>query len=908
MISGNETLSSNDGQDRSPALLFKAGKYLLQRTLTILITIVVGVFITVVIANRGGMLDSAVRVKIDRKIFVLRVENSDFEEDFDEERQKLEAAEGLTSSFWPKHLRYTLRALMLDWGDVLDRRKFNAWVPARAGLANIVDSRDIVLARLPNTLLLSGTAFLLLALLGIPMALYLSRHEEGRLDRIIGMLTPLSSVPSWVIGILLVFLFAVQFRIFPIGKMYDSIPPQTLWETIKVVSHHMFLPVLAVVLSLIFQLVYSWRTYLLIYSNEDYLILARAKGLKKNAIDFHYILRPAFPYLITSLAVTLVSFWQMTTALEFFFQWPGIGKAFVDALPNFNSEVMYPGEMSIILAIVVLFAYLLGITVFSLDLMYLLFDPRVRVGSQDGSVLLYQKSINKGWRANLKGLFIRPENQTVRLYEPVQNQRPVKHIADILHDLLSGLIKSPPVIISGIKNIVKSISLFPSGLIGLILVCLLVLVSILVLIFIPFDPVAKEWAGSGFSKTPSVAKLALPKWVNWFRRDDLPVTTVLSSSTGSFAAQTIVDESGASHARMDFLFDYPYSEFPGEIALYLNASYAEKLPFVALTWITPDGREINLKGGAVTRDFTYPFAENVPVSRAIRRNEHLKNWFVTSGSHKTPSYYLLFADPDADEPRVVQGKYTLRVDSMFFEKDNNLDAKLVIFGLVEGWAGTDYLRRDLSIPLLWGLPLALFIGVLGSVTTSLIALILAAASAWLGGWVDYLLQRLTEVNMILPVMAVSVLLFSYYNLSIWLIIGIIILSTVLGNSIKGFRAAFMQEKALGYVEAAKTYGASDGRIITHYLARRIVPTLIPQMVILIPNFIFLEATLAIFNISDPRYPTWGRMLYSALRYGALYGSRFWVLEPLALMLITGLAFVLISFALNRTLIPHLRND
>jgi peptide/nickel transport system permease protein len=85
-----------------------------------------------------------------------------------------------------------------------------------------------------------------------------------------------------------------------------------------------------------------------------------------------------------------------------------------------------------------------------------------------------------------------------------------------------------------------------------------------------------------------------------------------------------------------------------------------------------------------------------------------------------------------------------------------------------------------------------------------------------------------------------------------------------------------------------------------------LPTIIPQTVMLIPSFIFLEATLAIFNISDVRYPTWGRMIYSGLRYGALFGSEFWVLQPIVLMLSTGLAFVLISFALNHILTPHLK--
>jgi len=108
-----------------------------------------------------------------------------------------------------------------------------------------------------------------------------------------------------------------------------------------------------------------------------------------------------------------------------------------------------------------------------------------------------------------------------------------------------------------------------------------------------------------------------------------------------------------------------------------------------------------------------------------------------------------------------------------------------------------------------------------------------------------------------------------------------------------------------YVEAAKAYGASNSRIIFHYLIPRIVPILIPQLVSLIPSYVFLEATLGIFNVHSD-YPTWGRIIYEALRHGAYYGSNFWVLEPLSLLLLTGLAFAMLGFALERILNPRIR--
>ena len=88
---------------------------------------------------------------------------------------------------------------------------------------------------------------------------------------------------------------------------------------------------------------------------------------------------------------------------------------------------------------------------------------------------------------------------------------------------------------------------------------------------------------------------------------------------------------------------------------------------------------------------------------------------------------------------------------------------------------------------------------------------------------------------------------------------------------------------------------------------RIIPTLIPQLVILIPSYVFLEATLGIFNVYSI-YPTWGRIISEALAHGGVYGSSFWVLEPIALLLLTGLAFAMLGFSLERILNPRIMKD
>lgn len=351
-------------------------------------------------------------------------------------------------------------------------------------------------------------------------------------------------------------------------------------------------------------------------------------------------------------------------------------------------------------------------------------------------------------------------------------------------------------------------------------------------------------------------------------------------------------------------FDYDYADFPTEVILYLEGEFLEKRPFISLTWITPDGREIKTKSVSAERFVNFAWDKNLNVGRLVSDNPNWERWFNFGQVNTTPPFYVLFADPFASQPQILPGAYQLKVQALLFEADADVKAELVLLGQVYGAAGTDFLRRDLTVPLLWGMPFALAVGLAGALLTTLLAVLLAAGGVWLGGWVDGLIQRLTEANMVLPVLAVSVLAYAMFGIDLWVILGAIVLLNVFGTPAKTFRAAFLQVKEAPYIEAARAYGVGNTRMILTYLVPRIVPVLVPQLVALIPGFVFLEATLGLFNIKSD-YPTWGRIIYEGLSRGALYGSRFWVLEPLTLLLLTALAFAMLGTALERILNPRL---
>ena len=122
----------------------------------------------------------------------------------------------------------------------------------------------------------------------------------------------------------------------------------------------------------IFIEIFAWRTFFLIYSSEDYVDMAKAKGLSSRDIERKYILRPTLPTIITSFALLMITIIVGGPIIETLFVWPGIGRAQFQAIGLFDTPV--------ILGITVVYAYLLAITVFILDFVYALVDPRVKIG------------------------------------------------------------------------------------------------------------------------------------------------------------------------------------------------------------------------------------------------------------------------------------------------------------------------------------------------------------------------------------------------------------------------------------------------------------------------------------------------------------------------------------------------
>jgi peptide/nickel transport system permease protein len=347
-------------------------RYTAYRAFFLFLAVGVGIYLTVIVANMGGALDQIRINEIRADVGAAMAGNPALRHlPQDEVRALIEAevqnrihALGLDEPFFPKRsFVYLWNAMTVQLG----------WAESMTSDAGSKQVRLILLERLPYTLALFGTANLLLFFLTLFIALFLSRRYGSFLDKATIALAPSSSAPGWFYGLFLILIFAAVLRVLPWGGLTDAPVPETTLGYVLSIAKHMILPTVAVVSSTFFASIYAWRTFFLIYSSEDYVELARAKGLSSRAVDMRYVLRPTLPPIITNFLLVLITMWMGQIVLETVFQWPGLGRAFYQAIQLNDTPVM--------IGITVIFGYLLAVTVFALDFVYAIVDPRVRVGA-----------------------------------------------------------------------------------------------------------------------------------------------------------------------------------------------------------------------------------------------------------------------------------------------------------------------------------------------------------------------------------------------------------------------------------------------------------------------------------------------------------------------------------------------
>lgn len=265
---------------------------------------------------------------------------------------------GLDQPLWQQYLRFLGNVARLDFNYSL------AMYPAKVV--------DLIAQALPWTmgLLLTSTliAFTIGTLLGGLMA-------WPRAPRYLSYLMPplftFSAIPYYLLGMLLVYVFAFRLKLFPISGGADTgtVPTLTLQYALTIV-HHSILPGLSIVLAACGSWALAMRGMMVTTQGEDFMTLAEAKGLKGRRIFLGYGMRNALLPQITSLALSLGHVVSGALLVEIIFQYPGIGTLLFKAVSGFDYFTIYGIVFFIIVSV--------GLATLLLDLTYHVLDPRIK--------------------------------------------------------------------------------------------------------------------------------------------------------------------------------------------------------------------------------------------------------------------------------------------------------------------------------------------------------------------------------------------------------------------------------------------------------------------------------------------------------------------------------------------------
>ncbi len=342
-------------------------RYFVVRTINMLLVLMIVVFILSAAYSYGT--EKEIKSRIHR---IVRVEISKMDEPpaggFDKYRRERTAHLMRKHDFhlprWQRILIQTKDVLTLDFGH------------ARIMTSNTgsQDVLDIIMDRLPNTILLFTSAAVLYTTLGIAIGLKAAQNAGSKLDKFLSLFSiSTTSMPLWWVGMLAVTIFVHHLHWFPHpNKNPGLISEVGFIEHTTELLHIMILPL--IVLVFVFFGARAWITRNIITGvlEEDYIMAARAKGLSERKVIYGHTLRSAAPPVITSAIYALMMSISGAMIAEVIFGWPGMGLLLRHAV-LFHNDVPVIVGASFMIAFVHIFGYYLA------DLIYGFLDPRVEM-------------------------------------------------------------------------------------------------------------------------------------------------------------------------------------------------------------------------------------------------------------------------------------------------------------------------------------------------------------------------------------------------------------------------------------------------------------------------------------------------------------------------------------------------
>jgi len=345
-----------------------AGRTLAVRGVTLFGVLIVSLLLVIVVLGATGVSDRMLGAIVSDQVRQLRQTLAQTIRDPDEleravqaERRSLESFYGLDRPWYLRLPDMVWRVLTLDLGSARTLKSFS-------GSSRV---SDIVLERLPNTIILVTTALVVSSAIGLIFGVNLATRVGSRLDRAVSYFSAASyALPTWWVGILLILVFAFQIRVFPFGGMLTAPPPETVLGRIVDVLWHSILPIATLVVASVGGWTYVVRTMVLNTAQEDFVTVARAKGLPENIVMRRHILRVAAPPILTNMILGLAASFGGAILTETVFNWPGMGRLYYDAILALDEAV--------IVALTFMFTLIYVVARFILEVLYIILDPRVR--------------------------------------------------------------------------------------------------------------------------------------------------------------------------------------------------------------------------------------------------------------------------------------------------------------------------------------------------------------------------------------------------------------------------------------------------------------------------------------------------------------------------------------------------
>jgi peptide/nickel transport system permease protein len=452
------------------------------------------------------------------------------------------------------------------------------------------------------------------------------------------------------------------------------------------------------------------------------------------------------------------------------------------------------------------------------------------------------------------------------------------------------------------NEIVREFRRSKSGLAGAAMLLGLILMSIYSAVAVPLESF-RQWNNPNF--WIDLPRAAAPAWTNIGLGSKVPEHIVMTSKNAQVTSSVADGVRTVAHS---YTIDFNYDAYPSDFMLLYSAKYSGTQPVLQVDVLRPDGNEFRIYFASLppARQDGSEFSGRVfATDRSIEQN--LGNYRDVFSYRQDPARPHVMIFSDSQENRVLKGAYLIRETFYLFESGDSVqDSGVILGGKVYGLMGTDELRRDLAIGILWGAPVALFIGVTVSIAAILIGLIYGVFAGYKGNRTDEGLMRINDVFYSLPTLPLLIILSVTIGRSIFLITGFLVVFGWVGMA-KISRSLALQLKNMQYVEAAKLMGQSDTKIIFKHIIPQLLPLTFASIAIAVPSAILAESTVSFLGLGDPSIPTWGQILHDANSSSAASRGLWWWIAPPGIMIaITGLGFVLIGNALDSILNPRLK--